>query len=193
MAATIWHRAMVYLGLVDDDELDEPRYASRGDASMPRGPVRQYPNNNLALRGDSSPVGQAPGEAVVTQHTARPTSLRPIGGDDAPRISAVNPKSQAVRAVVPERATNVNIVIPERFKDAQKIADSVKASQPVIVNLLDVDRELSRRMIDFCSGVTYALGGSMDKVSEQVFLITPPNVEVSAAERMRLENRQYKY
>jgi cell division inhibitor SepF len=44
-------------------------------------------------------------------------------------------------------------------------------------------------MIDFCSGLTYALGGSMEKVAEQVFLITPSNVEVTAEERLRLQER----
>jgi cell division inhibitor SepF len=62
----------------------------------------------------------------------------------------------------------------------------------VIVNLQDNDRELSRRMIDFCSGVTYALAGSMDKVADQVFLLTPSNVEVSAEERRRLQERGYR-
>ena len=51
------------------------------------------------------------------------------------------------------------------------------------------DRELSRRMIYFCSGVTYALAGSMDKVADQVFLLTPSNVEVSAEEKRRLQER----
>jgi cell division inhibitor SepF len=56
----------------------------------------------------------------------------------------------------------------------------------VIVNLQGADRELGRRMIDFCSGVTYALAGSMEKAADQVFLLTPSNVEVSVEEKRRL-------
>jgi cell division inhibitor SepF len=59
----------------------------------------------------------------------------------------------------------------------------------VIVNLQLSERDLSRRMIDFCSGLTYALGGSMEKVAEQVFLLTPSNVDISPEERMRLQER----
>jgi cell division inhibitor SepF len=59
----------------------------------------------------------------------------------------------------------------------------------VIVNLQLSDRDLSRRMIDFCSGLTYALGGLMEKVADQVFLLTPSNVEVSQEERRQLEER----
>jgi cell division inhibitor SepF len=59
----------------------------------------------------------------------------------------------------------------------------------VIVNLQLSDNELGRRMIDFCSGLTYALGGSMERVADHVFLLTPSNVEVTAEERTRLQER----
>jgi cell division inhibitor SepF len=86
-------------------------------------------------------------------------------------------------------AQKVHIVAPEHFSEAQEIGDVVKQASPVIVNLQLSDRDLARRMIDFCSGLTYALGGSMEKVAEQVFLITPSNVEVTAEERIRLQER----
>ena len=57
---------------------------------------------------------------------------------------------------------------------------------PVIVNLQGTDVELSKRLIDFSSGLTYALNGSMQRVADKVFLLTPRNVEVSAEERARL-------
>ena len=59
----------------------------------------------------------------------------------------------------------------------------------MIVNLQGVDRELSRRLIDFSSGLTYGLGGAMERVAEQVFLLTPSTVEVSAEEKRRLQER----
>ena len=97
-----------------------------------------------------------------------------------------------VRQINPVPATKVHVVAPGSFSDAQEIGDRLKASQPVIVNLQAVDRELSRRMIDFCSGATYALGGSMDRVADHVFLLTPSNVEVSAEEKRRLQERNFR-
>ena len=73
-----------------------------------------------------------------------------------------------------------------RTYDAQSIADKFKESVPVIVNLQGTDVELSKRLIDFSSGLTYALNGSMQRVADKVFLLTPRNVEVSAEERARL-------
>jgi cell division inhibitor SepF len=91
--------------------------------------------------------------------------------------------------ITPVQNAKVHVVAPGRFGDAQEIGDRFKNGQPVIVNLQSADRELSRRMIDFCSGVTYALGGSMEKAADQVFLLTPTNVEVSAEEKRRLQER----
>jgi cell division inhibitor SepF len=82
-------------------------------------------------------------------------------------------------------------VVPRSFNDAQSIADKFKESVPVIVNLQGTDAELSKRLIDFSSGLTYALNGSMQRVADKVFLLTPRNVEVSAEERARLIDRGF--
>jgi hypothetical protein len=83
------------------------------------------------------------------------------------------------------RDQNGRLVIPRSFNDAQQIADKFKETIPVILNLQSSDAELSKRLIDFASGLTYALDGGMQRVADKVFLLTPRNVEVSAEERAR--------
>jgi len=80
----------------------------------------------------------------------------------------------------------VHLVIPKNFNDAQQIADKFKVDVPVIINLQGADTELAKRLIDFCSGLTYSLDGGMQRVGDKIFLLTPRNVEVSAEERARL-------
>jgi len=80
----------------------------------------------------------------------------------------------------------VHLVLPRSFNDAQQIADKFKHSVPVIVNLQNADQELSKRLVDFASGLTYALNGNMQRVADRVFLLTPHDVEVSAEERVRV-------
>ena len=94
---------------------------------------------------------------------------------------------------VPDRVppTRVSVVDPSSFNDAQALADRFKRQQPVILNLQQADQELSRRMVDFCSGLTYALDGQIQTVANRVFLLTPRNVEVSAEERKRLAERAF--
>jgi cell division inhibitor SepF len=99
----------------------------------------------------------------------------------APRPSAVKP--------VPVPAARVHVMEPRGFNDAQEVGDRLKSGQPVILNLQGVDRDLQRRLIDFSSGLAYALSGTMSKAADQVFLLTPSNVEVSDEEKERLEAR----
>ena len=119
-----------------------------------------------------------------------------------PAPSNVAPRPQAVRAVpvdptisptgpAPSPSARVHVVAPSRFGDAKEIADRLKDNRPVIVNLQMAERDLQRRMIDFCSGVTYALSGEMEKVADQVFLLAPTNVKVSDEERQRLVERGF--
>jgi cell division inhibitor SepF len=165
MASGIVRKAMVYLGLTDDEYEDYEAYDD--------------PNAG-APRRHGEPVESGSVSAV-----------RPVARDssDPSNGLTVTPRPAVVRPITPMQSAKVHVVAPSKFADAQEIGDRFKNGQPVIVNLQANDRELSRRMIDFCSGVTYALAGSMDKVADQVFLLTPSNVEVSAEEKRRLQER----
>ena len=99
-----------------------------------------------------------------------------------------SPKPKPVVRQVPA-AAKPYLVSPTHFNDAQEVGDRFKVSQPVILNLQEADKALSRRVIDFSSGLCYALGGHMEKVAASVYLLTPTDVEVSAEERRRLAER----
>jgi cell division inhibitor SepF len=91
-----------------------------------------------------------------------------------------------VRKLMRPARVEVHLVVPKNFNDAQQIADKFKVDIPVIVNLQGSDTELAKRLIDFCSGLTYALDGGMQRIADKIFLLTPRNVEVSAEEKARL-------
>ncbi|MBJ7472264.1 MAG: cell division protein SepF [Solirubrobacteraceae bacterium] len=80
----------------------------------------------------------------------------------------------------------VHLVLPKSFNDAQQMADRYKDGTPVILNLQGVETDLSRRLIDFASGLTYALDGGMQRIADKVFMLTPHNVELSAEQRQQL-------
>jgi len=168
MASGIVRKAMVYLGLTDDEFEDFEGYDEGASASARRAP---------------EPAEVGAGQVSAVRPLARDTSGEASNG------VTVTPRPAVVRPIAPMQSAKVHVVAPAKFADAQEIGDRFKNGQPVIVNLQANERELARRMIDFCSGVTYALGGSMDKVADQVFLLTPSNVEVSAEEKRRLQER----
>ena len=172
MAAGFFKRAMVYLGLVDDEYEDYEEYEPRVTASV--GP-------RLAQRS-ADDEDDRPAPVAATTSTIRPMSR----DESTATMSSVSPRS-TVRPVPMDAGARVHVVAPVQFGDARQIADRLMSNQPVIVNLQVSDRELMRRMIDFCSGVAYALNGKMERVADKVFLVTPSNVKVSAEERLRLQ------
>ena len=179
-----WHRTLVYFGLAEDRYDDDP------DDPPPPPPPRREPEAELEDRYRERPnvrrlssrrrrdeiddifADDAPSER-------RTTVLRPVGGSGGGARAAG--RGENGRADV-----RVHLVIPKSFNDAQDIADKFKDSIPVIINLQGADADLSKRLIDFASGLTYALDGGMQRIADKVFLLTPRNVEVSAEERARL-------
>jgi cell division inhibitor SepF len=173
-------KAMVYLGLVDDEEFyadDDVYYAEGGDAyeEEQRVPARAGARRESVNAGASMP--EPGGPVTVIRSPRREEPVQPA------------PRSTSVVTAVPMPATRVHVMEPKGFNDAQEVGDRLKAGQPVILNLQAVDRDLQRRLIDFSSGLAYALNGTMSKAAEQVFLLTPSNVEVSEEEKERLQAR----
>ena len=181
-------RTMVYLGLVDDEYDDYEPYEEPQPVPSQQGAVRSYRAAERQQVAERQPVEQR-SQLTVSPVSAPQPNIRTIPREPAPEPPqpAVVPRSSAVvRPISPRQSAKVHVVTPARFPDAQEIGDLLRANQAVIVNLQGADRELGRRMIDFCSGVTYALAGSMEKAADQVFLLTPSNVEVSVEEKRRL-------
>jgi len=161
-----WHRALVYFGLAEDDEhypVTEPEVEPEEEIEDR---YRERPNvRRLKRRGrddfDDIFSNEAPAPARETR------TLRAVGG---------NGRSEG----------QMHLVVPKSFNDAQQIADQYKEDVPVILNLQGTDSDLSKRLIDFASGLTYALDGGMQRVADKVFMLTPRNVEVSAEQRAEL-------
>jgi len=168
-------KAMNYLGLGPDDAYDE--YDMPPEAAPGRGPRSPYGPESI----DSGTVRTVPaGAAAARPQGARTSTTEP----DQPSVTVRARSGSAVRTMpagsAPPRPYTVR---PTRFDHAQEVADNFKEGVPVIVNLQDVNKDLLRRIIDFCAGLTYALDGSMDKAASGVYLLTPANVSVSAEDR----------
>jgi cell division inhibitor SepF len=169
-----WHSALVYFGLAEeyhDDEYEDEPTAPESDLEDR---YRDRPNvRRLRRRRDEYDDIFAEDE---------PTDVGAPASSRARRGSAT--------ALKPVRSANgdvrVHLVIPKSFNDAQQIADKFKDSIPVILNLQTAETDLSKRLIDFASGLTYALDGGMQRIADKVFMLTPRNVEISAEERARL-------
>jgi cell division inhibitor SepF len=186
--ASMWRRTMVYLGLVDDDEYDEYEpYDEPAPAAPSPAPVRRTMRPERLDRLDRLDRNDRADRMDPYEPEPSVGGVRTLHREES--AITIQQRPSVVRPITPEKSPRVHVVAPAGFNDAQEIGDKLKANQPVIVNLQGVERDLSRRLIDFASGVTYGLGGQMEKVADQVFLLTPSNVEVSAEEKRRLQER----
>jgi cell division inhibitor SepF len=175
-----WHRTLVYFGLAEEaDEYDdygtepvperaeaalEDRYRERPNVRRLSGRRRRDEFDDIFSEEDA---GSPPPRQTV--------ALRSVAGGRASGARAATAGD-----------FGVHLVIPKSFNDAQQVADKFRDGIPVILNLQGIDTPLVMRLIDFASGLTYALDGGMQRIADKVFMLTPRNVELSAEERARL-------
>jgi cell division inhibitor SepF len=174
-----WHRTLVYFGLAEDDAYDDEDIEpySEPEAEL-QDSYRERPNvRKLSSRRRRDEFDDIFADDAGTSER-RTTSLRPVAGGRPANGRA----SGDVR---------VHFVAPKSFNDVQDVADKFKEAIPVIINLQGTDTDLSKRLIDFSSGLTYAMDGGMQRIADKVFLLTPRNVEVSAEERARLVEKGF--
>ena len=160
----LWNRTLVYFGIAEDEEWDQDGHETNEQLE------EDY------RRRDRRNVRRLPSTAEADEWASE---------EEQPRRD----RSSRLRSVDTPSPAKVHLVVPRTFNDAKQIADRFKAQIPVILNLQSADTELSKRLIDFASGLTYALDGSMQRVADKVFLLTPRDVELSAEERARAMER----
>lgn len=195
-------KTLIYLGLGPDEEYEHhDEFAPAGVApAQAERPAEAAPAERPVMRAVPEPPLRPQSNTV--RAIPRPQASHPSG---SVRVIQPNPGSRPAADVeaAPERSlarshdaasavrivdddmTKPHAVSPTSFNDAQSIGDRFKKGQAVIVNLQGVDRDLRRRLVDFASGLCYALGGKMDKVATQVYLLTPADVVVSASDTRR--------
>jgi len=170
-----WHRTLVYFGLAEDAAYEEELEPYPEPEVEMQDSYRDRPNvRRLGTRRRRDEIDEIFGDDTGEYRT---TALRPV---------ATRPNGRGSSGDV-----RVHFVAPKSFNDVQDVADKFKDTIPVILNLQGADTDLSKRLIDFASGLTYALDGGMQRIADKVFLLTPENVEVSAEERARLIEKDF--
>jgi len=166
-----WHRALVYFGLAEDPDYadDEGYEPDTGQGDIYDAPAAR--TATVSRIGDRRRARDEIDDIFADEEPAgRARALRPVGNGSGSRV---------------------HLVTPHSFNDAQEVADRFKQEVPVILNLQTTDGELAKRLIDFASGLTYALDGGMQKIADKTFMLTPRNVEVSAEEKARLVEKGF--
>ena len=197
-----------YFGMVPADDIDDydsdddyrrgyradgyrSEYLDDGDyAPYPERPAgRRRPAGRPDYRDD----GAEPGEGY-----SRADRGRRLGWGHEPPVHgslAIEPRAESTGrlrpvaeppAPVANPLSRIVTLHPTSFAEARTIGERYREGTPVIINLTEMDDADARRLVDFAAGLAFALRGAIDKVTNKVFLISPPNVDVSAEDRRRL-------
>ncbi len=161
--SSLFSKALVYLGLVDEDQIDVEPSDNTTSVSVDPQPI------HVGLE----PIPQ--GRRVEPPPTSR-AATRPQGK------SAQIETGGVVRPV----ELQSDILVVEDFGDARMLADRVRDRTPVVLDMRQADQDLMRRVVDFSSGLIYALDGSMRKVGDGLVVVLPPRVTLSRDEKRRL-------
>jgi cell division inhibitor SepF len=165
----MWNRTLVYLGLREEPEDgydDLPERVSDDDPPAERG-TRPRP---ATARGD-------------TEHA---------GASLESNVRALRTGDVHVRAVSPSSLTRAAVIEVREFEDVESIGSRYRTGQPVVFDVSGVDAVVGRRVVDFVSGLTFALRGRLTKVGTRAFLLVPDGVELPADERRRLDDLGYR-
>ena len=188
--ASLWQKTLFYLGLVDEDQ------DGNQDAGAPvsgQGEVRTLEQPPSNAGGSVSSVGVRP-PGTVAGRRVEPSggqrirmSPEPTHAEAGVYVQRGGSGFEATRYVGYGRSdAETEIIIARTFSDAQTLADSIRNARSVVLDLRSTEPEMVRRLVDFASGLTYALDGKMAKISRGVILVSPPGVSISAGEHERL-------
>jgi cell division inhibitor SepF len=159
----------VYLGLVEDDRYDEDdveQVDEPGDQARPtpEGAVRE--------------VAHAHRSASVA-----PLSPRAAAGHGP--VAAASPVGESAEAY---RITTIH---PRTYNEAKQIGETFRDNIPVIMNLTEMDDADAKRLVDFAAGLVFGLRGTIERVTNKVFLLSPVNVAVTAEDKARFVERSF--
>lgn len=156
---SVFKKAMAYLGLIDDEEFDD-----YDDLSPEEEPNAPYKLEKTVRKLDTRETRHQ----NISPVTSVPQSnVRPMGG----------------------LKNSMHIIDPKGFGDAELIGEKFRQNTPVLMNLQYVDTDLAKRLIDFASGLTYGLGGHIQRAADKVFLLVPASMDVSAEDKLRMQEQ----
>lgn len=184
----------VYLGLVEDDGYDGRGYDPDDDFEPESEPERLPRQQEEPARVVHAPVrpepGPLPARAGTSQAEAgggRTGRVAPVASITSERQSLEKSAPVIMSKVVSEREPyRITTLHPRTYNEARTIGEHFREGTPVIMNLTEMDDTDAKRLVDFAAGLVFGLHGSIERVTQKVFLLSPANVDVTAEDKARI-------
>ncbi|WP_371615472.1 cell division protein SepF [Streptomyces sp. NBC_00454] len=185
----------VYLGLVEDDRYDNPGYDPDDEFEPEPEPDRerrrqqpashQTPVSDEPVRVAQPPAPREPLPMPV--ENGRPARIAPVASITPERSILEKNAPVIMPKVVSEREPyRITTLHPRTYNEARTIGEHFREGTPVIMNLTEMDDTDAKRLVDFAAGLVFGLHGSIERVTQKVFLLSPANVDVTAEDKARI-------
>ncbi|MFI8099873.1 cell division protein SepF [Streptomyces sp. NPDC101118] len=184
----------VYLGLVEDDGYDGPGFDPDDEFEPEPEPERdrrrhepphQAPVRDEPVRAVQPPAQREP--APLPVESGRPARIAPVASITPERPSQEKNAPVIMPKVVSEREPyRITTLHPRTYNEARTIGEHFREGTPVIMNLTEMDDTDAKRLVDFAAGLVFGLHGSIERVTQKVFLLSPANVDVTAEDKARI-------
>ncbi|WP_431773034.1 cell division protein SepF [Streptomyces cucumeris] len=186
----------VYLGLVEDDGYDGRGFDPDDDFEPEPEPERDRRRHQVMEteprpeRGESVRVVHPPAQrepAPLAVETGRPARIAPVASITPERQNLEKNAPVIMPKVVSEREPyRITTLHPRTYNEARTIGEHFREGTPVIMNLTEMDDTDAKRLVDFAAGLVFGLHGSIERVTQKVFLLSPANVDVTAEDKARI-------
>ncbi|MEU5399450.1 cell division protein SepF [Streptomyces sp. NPDC005963] len=187
----------VYLGLVEDDGYDGRGFDPDDDFEPEPEPEREHRRHQPAhpvereepVRAVQPPAPREPlsRPAPLSAEPGRPARIAPVASITPERPSLEKNAPVIMPKVVSEREPyRITTLHPRTYNEARTIGEHFREGTPVIMNLTEMDDTDAKRLVDFAAGLVFGLHGSIERVTQKVFLLSPANVDVTAEDKARI-------
>ncbi|MGW4377694.1 cell division protein SepF [Streptomyces albidoflavus] len=185
----------VYLGLVEDDGYDGPGFDPDDEFEPEPEPERDRRRHAPAhqeqaeepVRAPQPPAQREREPVPLPAESGRPARIAPVASVTPERQSLEKNAPVIMPKVVSEREPyRITTLHPRTYNEARTIGEHFREGTPVIMNLTEMDDTDAKRLVDFAAGLVFGLHGSIERVTQKVFLLSPANVDVTAEDKARI-------
>jgi cell division inhibitor SepF len=178
----------VYLGLVEDDGYDGPGFDPDDEFEPEPEPERpRRPHQSHQSHQSHQPTQQDEPARIVHAPAPREPRIAPVASITQERHSLEKNAAVIMPKVVSEREPyRITTLHPRTYNEARTIGEHFREGTPVIMNLTEMDDTDAKRLVDFAAGLVFGLHGSIERVTQKVFLLSPANVDVTAEDKARI-------
>ena len=181
--ANAMRKMAVYLGLVEDDRYDD-RYGDDFDEAYDDFGDDQPAHGDRRERADDRPVETRAG-------TLEPATVAHASSAAADDGAAVPERTPVSHQPITTDLARITTLHPRTYNEARTIGEHFREGIPVIMNLTEMSDSDAKRLVDFAAGLIFGLHGSIERVTNKVFLLSPVNVEVTAEDKARIAERNF--